>query len=166
MKKIFLLLTIVMLWGFNVKADVAPPIEMEEQYVEVTLDGYKIKNNYSIVEAVNEIGNIPGVEDVYLYLVDGEYKVIFFVLQEDTIDAIKNVEIVKSAKYVDEVDIGKKECSCPDGKINGECLDDKDVKSLQTTTYILYVTEAILLIITIIVVILMVRQRKNKEKKD
>jgi len=164
MKKIIFLLIAVLTVGFyNTKADVAPPV-FEEKYVEVTLDGTKEVGAFT--EVVTNINNLNGVTQVYFNYENGSnYHLVAKVREENAINEISKITGVSKTEYVEDYKT-KEECKCDQSKTSSECLNNDDVDKLQTTTYIVYITEIILLVLIVIIIILMLKKRKNNKKEN
>ena len=165
MKKIlFVLLAVLTLGLTNVKADVAPP-DFEEKYVEVTLDGNK--DVQSFTELITKINGLVGVTKMHFKYTDANnYKIVVRVNLEYTLEEIKKVDGVSSAKYLDSYTDEECKCDSPQNTGTGECLKNEDINKLQKTTYIVYITEAILVIVMVIVIVLIVKKAKNNKKED
>ena len=105
--------------------------------------------------------------DVAPPVIDNKDKVIEVKIQDD-FNAEEVKEQIKGLLGVKSVEITTaKECAkCEVCSNSNNTLSDEDIKSLKTTTLLIYIALGVLIVLMIIVIALMIARRKKDSKKD
>ena len=169
-KGLFLLLAIMTLGIVRVSADAVAPI-LDDKVVLVTLnDGVGLAKASEIYNIIIDTDNVMKTN---YSITEKESTIVIFGENEAALNKIKeNVEKIDGVKQVIVTYKTNNDDKCPaceDTKCEttkSDVLSEKDIKSLKTTTYLIYITLGILIILMIIIIILMITKYKNKSKKD
>jgi len=160
MKKLFLgFLAVVMLWGFNVRADEA------NGTIDIEVKDKNLSEIVAIVSDINVKENVQGVT----YQISNEKAILSIELVDSTRynETLTDVFAIDGVETLDESNKEEVPTNVPTQESTPKCdtISDRDLQSIVTANYILYATLVILLILIVVIIVLLFKNKEKDTKK-
>ena len=169
MKKIIIVLLLSLSFITNVKADLAPPVLDDVKYdansyaLKIYLDG----ENNNVMTIIDSIKTNQKVKTINYNVTSNSSEIIVYVNNSEDFESVSqyiiDIDGVSHTEYVSTKNNTTDITNTNDTNCIDSSLSKEDIDRMQTTIYILYITEIILILLTIIIVVILFK--KNKKEK-